>query len=117
MKTKNLGSKIIAEIVKQAMCRVKHPDPDANHVFVWSAGCEEQLEAVVEAAYTDCIADSRRLSWLEEQNGRIQFESEDEASVPTAVVYVPTLDGGHGAWREAGRGDDFREAIDAAMLG
>lgn len=42
-----IGEKIINEIVWQRMFRVSHPDPDAAHVFVWSSGADEQLEAVL----------------------------------------------------------------------
>ena len=42
-----LGEALIAEIIKQGMIAVAHPDPDEAHVFVWSSGAAEQLEAVV----------------------------------------------------------------------
>jgi len=43
----DIGHKIIAEIVKQGMFAVNHPDPDMAHVFVWSSGAPEQLHALV----------------------------------------------------------------------
>ncbi len=43
-----IGQQIIDEIIKQGMFAVKHPDPDTAHVFVWSSGAAEQLEALIE---------------------------------------------------------------------
>lgn len=43
----SIGHQIIGEIIKQGMFNVAHPDPDTAHVFVWSSGAAEQLEAVV----------------------------------------------------------------------
>lgn len=42
-----IGHLIIEEIVKQGMFKVAHPDPEEAHVFVWSSGAAEQLEALV----------------------------------------------------------------------
>jgi hypothetical protein len=42
-----LGQKLIAEICKQGMLSVRHPDPDESHIFVWAANADEQLECVV----------------------------------------------------------------------
>jgi hypothetical protein len=61
--------------------------------------------------------DVRRLDWIEENNARLQFAAEDDASLPYAVVYVPGGEGSDSGWTEAARGNDFREAIDAAMAG
>ncbi len=61
------------------------------------------------------LADKARLDWLEENNGLLKFEAEDEASLPHAAVYLPTFKDGQSTWRHAASGDDFREAIDAAM--
>lgn len=44
----SIGQLIIDEIIKQRMFAVNHPDPDAAHVFVWSSGAAEQLDALVE---------------------------------------------------------------------
>lgn len=43
----SIGHQIIDEIIKQNMFVVNHPDPEATHVFVWSSGAAEQLDAVV----------------------------------------------------------------------
>lgn len=43
----NIGEKILQEIIKQGMFSVAHPDPQESHVFVWSSGSAEQLEALV----------------------------------------------------------------------
>lgn len=43
----SIGHKIIEEIIKQRMFTISHPDPDNAHVFVWSSGAAEQLEALV----------------------------------------------------------------------
>jgi hypothetical protein len=43
----SIGQQIIEEIVKQGMVTVAHPDPDVSHVFVWSSGAAEQLEALI----------------------------------------------------------------------
>ena len=42
-----LGQKLIAEICKQGMFSVRHPDPGEDHIFVWAANADEQLECVV----------------------------------------------------------------------
>ena len=42
-----LGQLLIAEIIKQGMFTVRHPDPDEAHVFVWAGNADEQLECVV----------------------------------------------------------------------
>ena len=42
-----LGQELIAEICKQGMFAVRHPDPEEAHVFVWAGNAEEQLECVV----------------------------------------------------------------------
>lgn len=62
-------------------------------------------------------ADKNRLDWLEQQNGLLKFEAEDNASLPHAAVYLPTLRDGESTWRHSASGDDFREAIDLAMRG
>lgn len=76
----------------------------------------ERNRKLMTAVCAEVARDTLRMNWLEEQNGRLQFEAEDEASLPYAIVYLPTLENGESTWREAARGDDFREAIDAAML-
>jgi hypothetical protein len=43
----DIGYKIISEIIKQGMLVVNYPDPEVAHVFVWSSGAAEQLEALV----------------------------------------------------------------------
>lgn len=43
----SIGHEIIDEIVRQGMFTVSYPDPDAPHVFVWSSGAAEQLEALI----------------------------------------------------------------------
>ena len=42
-----IGHQIVTEIIKQGMFRVSFPDPDSAHVFVWSSGAAEQLDALV----------------------------------------------------------------------
>ena len=42
-----LGELIIAEVIKQGMVSVRHPDPDEAHLFIWSGNANEQLECVV----------------------------------------------------------------------
>lgn len=59
--------------------------------------------------------DTQRLNWLEKQNACLRYDAEDEASLPQAVVFLPTLENGESTFRAAGHGDTFREAIDDAM--
>lgn len=73
-----------------------------------------QLE-MLHAYDAPAVNDTALLDWLEENNGRLQFEAEDEATPPHAVVYLPSLENGESCGREAGRGDDFRAAIADAM--
>jgi hypothetical protein len=49
----SIGQEIIGEIVKQGMFVVSHPDPDEAHVFVWSSGAAEQLDALVDRKIRD----------------------------------------------------------------
>lgn len=49
----SIGQQIIDEIIKQGMFAVNYPDPDAAHVFVWSSGAAEQLDALVERRCRD----------------------------------------------------------------
>lgn len=58
----SIGDQILDEITKQAMFRVAHPDPDVAHVFVWSSGAAEQLDAVVAAAIEAGTAKAARTS-------------------------------------------------------
>lgn len=44
----SIGHQVIAEIIKQGMFVVNHPDPENAHVFVWSSGAAEQIEAVID---------------------------------------------------------------------
>ncbi len=64
---------------------------------------------------SDLVKDRVRLNWLEEQNACLRFDAEDEASLLHAAVFLPTLEDGESTFRTAGQGDDYREAIDAAM--
>lgn len=48
----SIGHLIINEIIKQGMFAVSYPDPKESHVFVWSSGAAEQLEALVEQHYS-----------------------------------------------------------------
>lgn len=59
--------------------------------------------------------DSERLNWLEKQNACLRYDAEDEASLPQAVVFLPTLEEGRSTFRVGGHGDTYREAIDDAM--
>ena len=59
--------------------------------------------------------DTQRLNWLEKQNACLRFDAEDEASLPQAVVFLPTLEDGQSTFRAGGHGDTYREAIDDAM--
>lgn len=43
----SIGDEILQEITGQAMFKVAFPDPDTAHIFVWSSGAAEQLDAVV----------------------------------------------------------------------
>jgi len=45
---KSIGQQIIDEIIKQSMFAVNYPDPKTPHVFVWSSGAAEQLDALVD---------------------------------------------------------------------
>lgn len=47
MKPMDVGTQIIAEIVKGGLFVVNFPDPEASHIFVWSSGAAEQLHALV----------------------------------------------------------------------
>lgn len=77
---------------------------------------EQGANAVSMAAqFGECSKDTRRLNWLEEQNACLRFDAEDDASLPQAVVFLPTLENGESTFRAAGHGGDFREAIDDAM--
>ena len=49
----SIGDRIISEIIKQGMFAVKHPDPSIAHVFAWSSGSAEQLEAIVNRELKD----------------------------------------------------------------
>ena len=49
----DIGDRIIAEIIKQGMFSVNHPDPAESHVFVWSSGAPEQLHALVASAVNE----------------------------------------------------------------
>ena len=42
---KGLGEQIINE--SAGLFSVNYPDPEESHIFVWSSGASEQLEAVV----------------------------------------------------------------------
>lgn len=42
-----LGEMLIGEIVRQSMLAMRHPDPNAPHIFVWAGNAPEQLECVV----------------------------------------------------------------------
>lgn len=44
----SIGHAIMDEIIHRNMLHVAYPDPDASHVFVWSSGAPEQLEALVQ---------------------------------------------------------------------
>lgn len=58
--------------------------------------------------------DKKRLDWLEKQCARVKYETEDEASLPRAHVYIPNdLDAS--GWQSVGAGHNYREAIDDAM--
>lgn len=58
--------------------------------------------------------DRQRLDWLQDNTAHVLFESEDEFSLPTAKVKVPSGERlvDYIDWAE---GEDYREAIDAAM--
>jgi len=60
--------------------------------------------------------DTQCLNWLEKQNACLRFDAEDEATLPQAVVFLPTLENGESTFRIAGHGDTFREAIYDAMF-
>lgn len=49
----SIGQQIISEIIKQTMFVVNHPDPETAHVFVWSSGAAEQLDALVDRKLKD----------------------------------------------------------------
>lgn len=42
-----IGDQILAEIIKQRMVRIGAPDPETDHVFVWSENSADQLTALV----------------------------------------------------------------------
>ena len=72
-------------------------------------------EEVVLPSVSSALRDVERLDWLEKKNGRIQFEAEEEGSIPFAVVYLPTIENGKDAWHVAARGLTFRDTIDNAI--
>src|SRR5690606_7657546 len=55
---------------------------------------DRYLDSILPVVYRNEIADSARLCWLEDNNGRLQYEADDEESLPYAVVYLPTLENG-----------------------
>lgn len=65
-----IGQSIIDEIIKQGMFSVTHPDPSAVHVFVWSSGAAEQLDAVV-ANSPDIVIRDRLISLYSEALNRL----------------------------------------------
>lgn len=127
----SIGETIINEIVKQGMFTVSYPDPDESHVFVWSSGSVEQLEAVVEAhvaelrelaEHTKAVIDERdealaeaeelrrdkaRMDWMEEHKDCVGNTSKGWGS--TWFAYTSNGDGP--IWA----GDSLRGAIDAAF--
>lgn len=84
----------------------------------WQAAKIETTEAVANLATRllgGAQKDTDRLNWIEEQNACLRFDAEDDASLPQAVVFLPTLANGESTFRAAGHGDTFRQAIDAAI--
>lgn len=51
----SIGERILSEIIKQRMFVIAEPDPEVGHVFVWSSGSAEQLEALVNEAYLERV--------------------------------------------------------------
>jgi len=115
-----IGEKIVNEIIKQGMFTVSHPDPDEPHVFVWSSGAAEQLEALVKTELSTACAelrqqlaeaqrdkadkiaearrDSERLNWLDSVESSQWWHNNG-----CAVFDIPGTPG------------ELRQAIDEAM--
>jgi hypothetical protein len=49
----SIGHQIIDEIIKQGMFDLNYTAPDGSHLFVWSSGAAEQLEALVDRRCRD----------------------------------------------------------------
>lgn len=45
---KSLGDIILEKITQTNLFSVSYPDPEEAHVFVWSIGAAERLEAIFE---------------------------------------------------------------------
>lgn len=57
-----IGHRIIVAIAENSLFAVSHPDPKAQHVFTWSSGAAEQLDAVADAHFYDL---ARRLQHID----------------------------------------------------
>jgi hypothetical protein len=68
----------------------------------------------VQIALMELRADKDRLDWLERTGAEVSLDREPE---PRSLFVVHHVQGGRNdlEWREAGRGDSVREAIDAAL--
>ena len=62
------------------------------------------------------LNDTYRIDWLESHVGYVCCETEDDASPPQWVCYLPVLEeeGAPAEYKAFGAGDSWREAVDQA---